>query len=237
VPHAQRHRGKHPDDERLFGAAELGKLRRGAEEASFLLDRGYSPDAVFEIVGGRHQLEARQRLALRRGVCTSAQYKRHVARELDPEDVARRPLVIDGFNLLITLEVALSGGLLVRAIDGTIRDIAGLSGGYHAVEETDAALDRVGAELTRLRPSRTRWLLDAPVSNSGRLRARILERSAGWAAPATVELVPSADPFLKRTGRVVTTDSAILDACESWFNLGARVIASIPGAWILDLAS
>jgi hypothetical protein len=235
VPHAQRHRGRHPEDERLFGARAIEKLGRAAEEVGWLLDRGYAADSVFELVGAKHQLEARQRIALRRGVCTLAQYKRHVAREIEPEEVARRPLVVDGFNLLITIEVALSGGLLVRAIDGTIRDIAGVSGGYRAVEETDAAIDRVGATLAELRPSNVSWLFDAPVSNSARLKARLLERARSWSFPVDAELVPSADPILEKMARVVTSDSAILDACVSWHNLAAGVVAGIPSAWVVEL--
>jgi hypothetical protein len=35
-------------------------------------------------------------------------------------------LYIDGFNLLTTLEVALSGGIVLLARDGALRDIAGV---------------------------------------------------------------------------------------------------------------
>src|SRR5262249_53698438 len=61
------------------------------------------------------------------------------------------------------------------------------------------------------------------------------EHAASWPAPAEVELVPSADPVLMNAHRVVTSDSVILDGCESWFNLGAFVVASLPDAWILQL--
>ena len=110
-------RGSHPDDARLFGEDALGHMRAAAEEIAWLLDRGYPPRTVNDFVGGHHQLESRQRLALQRGVCSPAQYQRRAARELDPEDVARRPLVVDGFNLIITIEVALSGFRTFRQED------------------------------------------------------------------------------------------------------------------------
>jgi hypothetical protein len=235
VSHEQRHRGKHPDDDRLFSPEPLAKIRVAAEEVGWLLSRGYPRAAVIDLVGGHHQLESRQRLALDRAVCSDAQYRRHVARELDPEDVARKPLRIDGFNLIITLEVALSGGALFVGTDGAVRDIAGMRGSYHTVEETDGALERVGAAIAKLRPSKTLWYLDEPVSNSGRLRAKILDHAARWKAPAEVELVPSADPILAKATRVVTSDSAILDECDSWFNLTGWIVKSIPNAWIITL--
>ena len=50
-----------------------------------------------------------------------------------------RTLLVDGFNLIITIEVALSGGLVLDCADGTVRDLAGLRGSYHPVDETDGA--------------------------------------------------------------------------------------------------
>ena len=59
----------------------------------------------------------------------------------------------DGFNLIITVEVALSGGLVLDCHDGTVRDLAGLRGSYHPVDETDGALDLIGRELGALAPA------------------------------------------------------------------------------------
>jgi hypothetical protein len=235
VSHQQNHRGAHPEDARLFGDPELPKLRAAAEEMAWLRERGYPLDTVVELVGGHHQLESRQRLAVRRAVCSPAQYMRRIARELEPEEAARRPLLIDGFNLIITIEVALSHGLLLRCADGAIRDIAGLRGSYHPVEETEGALTRIGAALKALRPSKVKFLLDEPVSNSGRLKERILDHAKKWKAPVSVELVPDPDAILKKSANVVTSDSEILDHCASWLNLGKFVVGDIPDIWMIEL--
>ena len=44
-------------------------------------------------------------------------------------------------NVLITLESALGGGVLLRCRDGCLRDMASLHGTYRIVDETDPALD------------------------------------------------------------------------------------------------
>ncbi len=82
------------------------------------------------------------------------------------------------------------------------------------------------------------WLLDSPVSNSGRLRGILLqvalERGSDW----QVELVFSPDPLLAQSTEIIATaDSAILDRCHRWVNLARLAIDSaIPGARIVDLS-
>lgn len=238
MPHAQRHRGAHPEDARLFAAAVLPRLRAAAAEVSYLCSRHYPLEPVLNFVGGHHQLEARQRLALRRTACSPQQQAERAARLLPPERAADGPLQIDGFNLIISLEVALSGGLLLRGGDGALRDLAGLSGSYRPVQETEAALQLLGRGLQALAVPAVRLLLDAPVANSGRLRARVLEHAAAWPCPVEVLLLPDVDRALVAAPRVVSSDSAVLDACTSWLNLGAWLLAQyLPAVPIIDLAA
>lgn len=237
MPHAQRHRGAHPEDSRLFGAAVLPRLRAAAAEVAYLSSRGYPLEPVLNFVGGHHQLEARQRLALRRTACNAEQRQVRAARLLPMQLAKGGPLQIDGFNLIITLEVALSGGLLLQGADGALRDLAGLSGSYRPVEETEEALRLLGEGLRALAVPAVHVLLDAPVSNSGRLRARVLEHAFGWPLPVEVTLHPDVDQALIGMERVVSSDSAVLDACASWINLGAWLVRrALPQAWLVALA-
>ena len=237
MPHAQRHRGAHPEDSRLFDDAALLRLRLAATEVGYLCSRGYPLDPVLSFVGGHHQLEARQRMALRRTVCSKAQWTARQSRLLPFASAADGPLHIDGFNLIITLEVAISGGLLLKGADGALRDLAGLSGSYRPVEETEQALHLLGEGLRTLRVPAVSLLLDAPVSNSGRLRARVLTHAASWPLPVEVTLVPDVDRALIGQPRVVSSDGAVLDACASWLNLGAWLIGrAVPDAWVVSLA-
>jgi hypothetical protein len=236
MPHRQHHRGAHPDDPRLFGAASLPKLRAAAEEVVWLLGRGYPMVAAVRAVGDHHQLELRQRLALSRSLCSTAQRDERARRRLRPEAVRGRRLAIDGFNLIITLEVALSRGLLLDGYDGALRDLAGLRGSYHPVAETEPALGLVGAALGALSPSEARFLLDEPVSNSGRLRARILSAASAWPVRAEVELVPDPDRLLAAEGAVASSDAAVIDACGGWLALSSMIVSErVPDAWHLRL--
>jgi hypothetical protein len=236
MPHAQRHRGAHPEDQRLFSASALPRLRAAASEVAYLTARGYPLEPALNFVGGHHQLDARQRLALRRTACNEAQQKARAARLVPIDRAASGPLHIDGFNLIITLEVAISGGLLLQGADGALRDLAGLSGSYRPVDETEDALRVLGEGLQALGIPAVEVLLDAPVSNSGRLRSRVLEHAAGWSVPVQVSLHPDVDRLLIGAERVVSSDSVVLDTCASWVNLGAWLVArALPDAWVVEI--
>lgn len=232
---SQRHRGAHPEDARLFDAQKLPRIFAAAVEVSYLLSRGYPPDPAFSFIGGHHQLHARQRLALRRIVCSDAQNQTRRARCLPIEEAASGALQIDGLNLIITLEVALSGGPIFRGRDGALRDLAGLRGTYHPVEETEEALQLLGAGLAALSVPAVEVFLDAPVANSGRLRARIREHAASWPFPVEVTLTPDADKVLVGKQRVVSADGEVLDACASWLNLSAFLLSRLQRpVWLIE---
>ncbi len=229
-------RGAGPEDPELFGPKAVPRLRTSAMDLHWLLGRGYALASALALVGNRHALDARQRLALQRSACPPDELRSRRSREMAPEAVRGRTLHLDGFNLVVTLEVALGGGVVLRGTDGCLRDLAGLRGSYHLVEETPVAIDALGACLARLQPEGCQVLFDAPVSNSGRLRELLLERSRDWPFPVDAELVGDPDPILATRTGVATSDAMILDRCGQWANLcGWTVEASVPGAWMVNL--
>ena len=84
----------------------------------------------------------------------------------------------------------------------------------------------------------TLWLLDKPVSNSGRLKKFIEKIAAENNWPWNVRLSISPDAELIKTDTiVVTSDSVILDACEKWTNLARAIIdEKITQPWLIDLS-
>jgi hypothetical protein len=225
-------RGPRPDDELLFAGEGLERVRRAATDVAWLLDRDYPLKSALSFVGDRHQLTARQRLALGRSLCTTAQLRERDARKLPLESMRDAAIAIDGFNLLVTLEVALSGGLILVGRDRVARDLAGLRGSYSLIAETDVALDRVSDLLAKHRPASVTWYLDAPVSSSGRLRARIEAHS--WPVATEARLVPSADKALVSAAHVVSADAAVLDACQSWHDVTGALLDAIPAARVVE---
>lgn len=238
MPDRRRHRGAHPEDSCLFSAERLKDLRNAVADYSFLLGRDYPESAALELVGNRFELTARQRTAVWRSACSDAARIAREARRVPLESVRGRTLAIDGYNLLITIESALSGGVLLRGRDGPIRDLASIHGTYRSVEETRPAIQLAGMFLADHEVLAARWLLDAPISNSGRLAARLQDEAekAGWSWEVAV--VPDPDRELVATRAiVVSSDRQILDGCANWVDLAGPLIRElVPHAWIVDLA-
>jgi hypothetical protein len=233
-----KHRGLAPGDEALFSAESVSRLSQATFDLCWLLSRGYADVSSVKLVGDRFDLNARQRSAISRCSCTDAAAKHRKGTQVELAQLSQQELHIDGFNIITTLEVALSGGVVLRGRDGCFRDVAGIHGTYRKVEETLPALLLIGEFLHQLQPTRCVWLLDSPVSNSGRLKGIIAEvaQEKGWSVD--IRLVPDPDPLLiQSNGVVLSADSAILDRCQRWFNLNHHLIPSkTPDAWLVDLS-
>lgn len=212
-------------------------LRAAMVDVCWLLDRGYSAPSVLKLVGDRFHLVERQRMALMRSACRAAEANGRRQREVEATALAGQRLDIDGYNVLMTIESALAGAVILRGRDGCWRDLASMNGTFHKVDETLPALHLVGAWLARHGVGEAVWLLDKPISNSGRLRALMLEVAAanGWCWQVVLE--PAVDRTLAASAEVVATaDSAILDRAGRWFSLARAVIEETEEApFLLDL--
>ncbi len=239
MPDRRANRGPHPQDAELFAAACLPRLRAAVADMCWLLSRGYASASALKLVGDRYALTARQRLAVARAACPDTALASRAARCAAPHDVAGRPLAIDGYNVLTTIEAALAGGVVLLAADACMRDLASMHGTWRKVAQTERAIALVGQTLCQLRVAECRWLLDSPVSNSGRLKTRLLAAAAQHRWPWQVELVFNPDAELAKTSSLVATaDSVILDRCGTWLNLARYVVeTAVPNAWVVDLSA
>ena len=237
MPDTRAHRGPDPRDAEAFGHPSWPALRAAVSDLSWLLGHGYAPVSALKLVGDRHNLTERQRQAVRRAACSDERRALRAANRASAEELAGGFLMIDGFNVLTTVEAALGGAVVLRCRDATYRDIAGVHGTYRKVAETLPALEIVASVLGSLKVPRVGWLFDRPVSNSGRIRSLVLQTAAEHAYHWSVDLVDNPDRLLTESPAIIATaDSGILDACPRWFNLARHVIdTACPGAWIADL--
>jgi len=235
MPDRRRHRGPQPLDHELFGNRQLPLLRDAVADLSWLLTRGYALSSSLKLVGDRYQIVARQRLAVSRCAASAESQHRRERHAVAAENLSGQELWIDGFNLLTTLEAALSGGVILQGRDGAFRDMASMHGTYRRVLESAPAIELLGQWLSNYKVSRCLWLLDQPVSNSGRLKQLILAiaQRQGW--PWQVDLVPDPDRVLSVAPHIVASaDSQILNRAERWANLARWVIeALVKDTWIV----
>lgn len=241
MPDTRRHRGPHPADPELFAPQAYPALQSAVADLAWLSGRGYASESSLKLVGDRYALTARQRIAVSRGTCNDAQLASRSARHVAPTTVRDQALWLDGFNVLTTLEVALSGGVILLGRDGCCRDIAGMHGHYRLLDETVPAIQLLAQSLQDLAPRQAVIFLDQPVSNSGRLAQRLRQVLAGHPTPTEVTLVTDPDRDLAQAPSdviIATADSEVLDAGGRWTNLARYIVEQhLPQAWLVPLGN
>jgi hypothetical protein len=238
MPDSRRRRGPHPKDLASFSEEALEPLRQAVADLCWLKGRGYPPKAALKLVGDRHALRDRQRKALQRCAASDEDCRLRVERAVSPFELQGEAVAIDGYNVILTLEAALSGGLLLLARDGVLRDLASLSSHYRKLEVTRPAVELLVEALDAAGVAEVECLLDRPISNSARLM-KLIEAIAGPARAAwRVRLTARTDSELKSSLQIVASaDSAILDACGRWVNLARHLVETrIPDAKVVDLS-
>lgn len=229
-------RGASPRDHEIFSPKTLERLRDATLDMSFLMARAYAEASALKVVGDRYQLHVRQRLAVLRSASSSLDITEIGGKACD--DLRDQTLDIDTLNLVILLESALGGGVLLKGMDGCYRDLASVHGTYRMVDQTGPLLRDFGAWLVDRGVVRVRWWIDQPVSNSGRLASLLREIGAetGWDWEA--QTTPYVDREVAQAqGISISSDKVILRHCTRWSNAGRQFVETfIPDAWVLDLA-
>ncbi|MFU7514637.1 DUF434 domain-containing protein [Clostridium sp. HCS.1] len=229
-------RGYVPTDEKEFKGDNLNKLYNASEDLLYLLNREYKIKGASTFVGNHYLLSERQRLALVRGISKNDDIK--IRKDKEVNDFSGAKVIhIDGFNTIITLEVALSNSLIIKSMDETIRDLAGLRGTYSVIDKTEIAIKLIGDFLLEHKIEKAIFYLDKPVSNSGRLKIKILEIFEALELEIEVVNIDNVDSVLKSKENVVTSDAIILDNCISWINLNKYIIEEkIPNSNCIDFS-
>ncbi|MBR9915465.1 MAG: DUF434 domain-containing protein [Algicola sp.] len=221
----QRNRGQNSNDDQLFGGDLMQhKIKQAVADMQYLLSRGFAEKSSLQLVGNRYRLNVRQQKAVQGMSASTEQLHRRQKHELSYEQLKSGTIIIDGFNLLIILESALSGAYLFKGLDNAYRDLSGVHGTYKRVQQTEKALRLVGDLLLK---HHVIWVFDQPVSNSGRLKTLLRETAKKYDFQWDVILDNNPDKRLAESEHVVvSSDAWVLDRCAKWLNLGKLLIES-----------
>jgi len=239
MPDKRAHRGPGPADGKLFSEKALADLRTAVADYSLLLTKGYAEKSSLKLVGDKFSLTERQRIAVMRSACSDQQLELRKSREIKIEELVGQAIALDGYNVLITIEAAMSSGIILKGRDGCFRDLASIHGTYRKVTETIPAVELIGTFLKEARIEKCLWLLDSPVSNSGRLKTLIgqLAEKNGWDWEIKLSISPDAE-LIKGDIAAASSDSVILDGCKRWVNLARTILESkLPQSWVADASN
>lgn len=232
----QARRGFSPGDAVDFSRESMRLLRKAQSDVACLLNRGYAIGRCVTFVGDRYQLSARQRMAILRSTADDESLRNR--RQKRKTDFAGETLRIDGFNLIIPIEIALCRGTLLLCMDGAVRDLAGLHGTYRLIPQTEDAIRMIGATLEKHGVAAAEFYFDAPVSNAGRLAQKVRETLREGSFRLLTRTEPHLDGLLCHEENVATGDSVILDRCGSWVNLSRTVLREhLPDYPFADLSA
>ncbi|MBF0550314.1 MAG: DUF434 domain-containing protein [Deltaproteobacteria bacterium] len=201
-------------------------LLHAAEDFRYLLAHGYPRTASLTLVGNRYNLDAADRHILHRGVYDPTEAEARKRKLLPPDRIKGQTLAVDGHNVVITLESALTGVTLIWADDGLIRDIAGVRGGHTLTPVTEQAVSLLAEVIHSLQPDDTLAYFDAPISHSGVLAAMTQEKLARLGIDHTAMAVKAPDDEIagQKDAVAATSDSHLADRVTLLFDLAAYII-------------
>lgn len=196
-------------------------LKEAQEDLRYLLDRGYKKRVALDFVADHYMLKRKDRNYLARYVFSESTIENRKKKIVSPESLKGSKIILDGYNVLITVESILQGDFFI-AQDGFLRDSRGVFGKYKLNDETFKALRLVFKALKILKVGFVKFYFDKNVSFSGELASIVRRLLKDYGIPGEVELSPHVDYNIKREAEdfvVVTSDSAIIDKAKRVFDI------------------
>ena len=203
-------------------------LQEAAEDFRYLLNHGYPRKAALEMVGNRYGLTFDERHLLHRGVFSDSESRSRRKNRIRLKEALNKDLAIDGHNVVITIEAGLSGRPLILGDDGFIRDITGLSGGFKKTETTEKAIQFIMNAIKIIKPRKTLFLLDAPISMSGILAQEVRSHLKREDLPGDAVAIKVPEKILLGfPGVIATSDTAIIDQSKKVLDLAGFILKKI----------
>ncbi|NPA86122.1 MAG: DUF434 domain-containing protein [bacterium] len=192
-------------------ALDLQAVLAAAKDVHYLLRRGYKLESCIDLATCRYMLnETERKILLRLFSGFNVKFKKI-------KRLRAAELYIDGYNVLITAAVLLKKGLVVKSIDGLLRDIEGKHGKFSRPGELLAAaqvVDRFLREELRFR-GKVVVVLEKNIPRSAQL-ARELRSSTTMDALLAAQVD---NYLLAAKGEVATSDSLIIARRKKVFPL------------------
>ncbi|MEM6684348.1 MAG: DUF434 domain-containing protein [Bacteroidota bacterium] len=223
---ATRSRGKEGSDDRLFGDPKMQhKMREAIKDLSYLLSRGFADKSSLPLVGNRYRLNTRQQCAVQGMSEATHKLEKRAASCLFPHQLEEKEVMIDGFNVLIMLESALSGAFLFEGLDDCYRDLSSVHGTYKKVKQTPEAIQLIADFLQETKVQKATWVFDKPVSNSGRLKTILREFATENNYNWDIILDNNPDKLIAQSNKIaISSDAWVLDNSKSWCNMVRHIV-------------
>lgn len=201
-------------------------FRSAAKDYYYFLGRDYSQKATIKLIGDRYRLTGIERSVLLRGIIKKEKAFERKKKLLKHFKDNNKILLIDCFNILITISSYLSGKFIYIANDGFLRDAAESHGKIKRSDIIGRSLILIFKYLSEKKIKRVEMFLDSPVSYSKELSKKNYKLFDEYKITGESYVVKSADYHLihNKDGICSTSDSIIIDQKSEIFDLSCNVI-------------
>lgn len=202
------------------------RMNDAATDIRYLLERGYKRNSSIRFAGDHYRLDKYDRYILARTVFSSHTSKTRKKKKLHCEELKGKTLLVDGYNVLITLESMLGGERMWIADDSFLRDIQGVFNNHSNEKLTFQAVEEMLAFLLNAEIEKTDVLLDSQMKHSGELAAFIRKRMKELSIKGEAKTSRNVDYDLKNcqpSHVIATADGIIIDSVKNVIDIPACI--------------
>jgi len=201
-------------------------FNNAARDYFYLLEKEYPQKATLKLIGDKYKLTGLERSVLQRGIIKKEIAGKRKKKLLKDIDIKGMTIIIDCYNILITICSYLNGKFLYISNDGFLRDAAESHGKIKKPETIIRALILMFKYLSENKVKKIEIYLDSPVSYSKELSKKISLLFIEYNIAGNNYVVKSADYHLiqSREGICSTSDSIIIDHKNKVFDLSYYIL-------------
>jgi len=196
------------------------------KDYSYFMEKDYPYKAILKIIGDRYRLTKVQRSVLQRGIAKKQKADSRKLKIANIDDAKRKLILIDAYNILITIKSYIDGKFLFIGNDGFLRDTSEDHGQIKNIDKMKKPCSILMDLLKTVNPEYLVFYLDSPISNSGKLSHHLLSLLKKYMVNGKSEVVRSPDHLLSNSkkGIVCTSDSVIIDKQSKVIDLAYQTL-------------
>ncbi|KKG12772.1 DUF434 domain-containing protein [Methanosarcina sp. 2.H.A.1B.4] len=210
------------------------KLLKPARDIRSILRWGYPKFATIRFVSDHSQLSVKERNILTRVIMPPDKVVSRVRKKIACDGIRDKDLLLDGYNVLLSVDSLLKNEPMWFCDDGYIRDTRYYFSKARQAEDIEEALDSVLEFLSEAHPKSVTFLLDAQISRSGELAGFIRRKLKEHGISGEARTSKTADFDLKTEGRnsennlvVATSDGIVIDSVLQVIDIPACLMEKI----------
>lgn len=204
------------------------KLLRPARDIRSILRWGYPKFSTIRFVADHFQLSQEERHILTRVIMPPGKIVSRINKKVACTDIKDRNLLLDGYNVLLSVDSLLKREPMWFCDDGYIRDTRYYFSKAKQAEDIEESLNTILDFLSETGPKSVFFLFDAQVSRSGELAGFIRHKLKEYGISGEAKTSKTADFELKAKGGdpennviVATSDGIIIDSVRKILDIPA----------------